>query len=131
MRKSVKNVKNSLKFKALPKSGAISVKIGAKKYTVPIGARILSDGLYVFLSFPACSELFEIHHRDLRPMPPEADATDAYAALNPNKLRNRRKATQVSFPKELADALSALPSGYKVGYGADGAPRLVRKRRRE
>jgi hypothetical protein len=130
MRKSVKNVKNSLKFKARPKSGAISVKVGAKKYTVPISARILSNENFIFLSFPACSALFEIHHRELKPLPPEADATEAYAQLNPFKKRNRVKVPQVSIPKELVDALRALPADYKVGYGTDGAPRLVRKRRR-
>ena len=130
MRKSVKNVKNSLKFKARPKSGAISVKVGAKKYTVPISARILSNERYMFLSFPACSALLEICTRELKLMAPEADATEAYEDLNPHKRRNRAKAPQVSISKELVDALRAVPTGYKVGYSPDGAPRLVRKRQR-
>ena len=130
MRKSVKNVKNSLKFKARPKTGALSVKIGAKKYTLPLGARILSNEHFIFLSFPACSALFEVHQRELKAMPLEADATEAYAALNPNKRRNSASVPAVAISKELVDALRAIPAGYKVGYNAEGAPRLVRKRRR-
>ena len=130
MPKTVKSVKNSLKFKARPRSGAISVKVGSKKYSVPVSARILSDDKWIFLSFPACSALYEIQGRDLRAMAPEADAAEAYAALNPAKRRERKRTPSVSFPKELAAALRALPTGYKVGYQQDGTPRLVRRRQR-
>jgi hypothetical protein len=130
MKKNVRSVKNSLKFKAQPRSGALSVRIGVKKFTVPLDVRILTDGKYIFLSFPACSELFEIHNKELHAMPPDADATDAYAALNPVKKRGRKKSPAVSLPAELSDILKNLPTGYKIGYDADGAPRLVKKRNR-
>jgi len=43
--KTVQNVKNSLKFKAAEKDGVLSIKIGVKKYTVPIKARMIAgDG---------------------------------------------------------------------------------------
>ena len=128
--KNVKSVKNSLKFKAQPKSGALSVRIGVKKYTVPVDARILSDGNYIFLSFPACSELFEIKSKELIAMAPDADATEAYATLNPGRKRGRKRGPALVLPQQLADALKAIPSGYKLGYDADGTPRLVRKRQR-
>lgn len=130
MKKNVKSVKNSLKFKAQPRSGALSVRIGVKKYTVPVDARILSDGEYLFLSFPAVSELFHIEGKELSAMPGDADATDAYAALNPGRKRGRRRASSVEMPSDLEVALKAIPSGYKIGYDADGRPRLVRKRNR-
>lgn len=130
MRKTVKNVKNSLKFKAQPKPGLISVKVGTKKYVVPVDARILSDDKYIFLSFPACSELFETHGKELRALPPEMDASDAYAALNPSKRRGRRKASPAPLPAEVAAALKSIPPGFKIGYDPDGTPRLVRRRNR-
>ncbi len=128
MRKTVKSVKNSLKFKAHPRAGVISVRIGVKKFTVPVDARILSDSEYVFLSFPACSGVFEIDNKELRAMPPDADATQAYQVLNPAKRKGRKKSLPVELPPEVADALRTIPLGYKIGYEADGTPRLVRKR---
>lgn len=129
-KKSVQSVKNSLKFKAQPRAGVLSVKVGVKKYSVPVDARILSDTDYIFLSFPACSELFRIHDRELEAMKPEEDATEAYNALNPGRRRGRKRAPMPSLPNELAEALKGIPAGFKIGYDASGVPRLVRKRNR-
>jgi hypothetical protein len=131
MQKSVQNVKNSLKFKASPKSGILSVKVGVKKFAIPVEARMLSNGEYLFLSFSASSELYTIQGKDLQAMPSESDATEAFTALNPGKRRGRRKRESVQMPPELEMALKALPAGYKLGYGTDGAPKLVRARTRK
>ncbi len=130
MKKTVQSVKNSLKFKAQPRAGILSVKIGVKKYSVPIEARMLSNGHYVFLSFPASSELYRVENKEMQSMKSDDDATDAFVALNPSKRRGRRKGPSISMPSELAEALKNLPSGYKLGYGADGSPKLVRTRKR-
>ena len=87
MSKTVQNVKNSLKFKAQVKVKAISVRIGVRKYVVPIEARMLSGTEYLFLSFPACSELFRVRGKELAAMGAAEDAANAYAALNPQKRR--------------------------------------------
>ena len=131
MQKSVQNVKNSLKFKAAPKSGILSVKVGVKKFSIPVEARMLSNGDYLFLSFSASSELYTISGKDLKPMASESDATEAFQALNPGKRRGRRRREQVQMPPELEQALRSLPSGYKLGYSADGSPKLVRARTRK
>src|SRR5688572_8963357 len=130
MAKTVQSVKNSLKFKAQPKPGILSVRVGVKKYAVPVDARIISSGEYIFLSFPASSELYQVKNKELSAMSSEADAAEAYQALNPGKKRTRRRREQVSLPPEIAEALKNIPAGYKLGYGADGVPRLVRKRKR-
>lgn len=131
MQKSVQNVKNSLKFKASPKSGILSVKVGVKKYPVPVEARMLSSGNYLFLSFAASSELYTINGKELKAMPSNSDATDAYVALNPGKRRGKRRHEPVQLPPEMEAALKALPAGYKLGYGPDGSPKLVRSRTRK
>ncbi len=128
--KNVRNVKNSLKFKAQVKPGALSVKIGVKKYNVPVDARILSSGEYLFLSFPACSELFEIKNKQLEAMPGEADAADAFIALNPTRKRGRKRSSKAELPDDLANALRNIPEGYKLGYDAGRNFRLVKKRTR-
>jgi hypothetical protein len=131
MQKSVQNVKNSLKFKAAPKAGILSVKVGVKKFSLPVEARMLSNGDYLFLSFSASSELYTVSGKDLKAMSSDADATAAFQALNPGKRRGRRRREQVQLPTELENALKALPSGYKLGYSTDGTPKLVRTRTRK
>lgn len=129
MSKTVQTVKNSLKFKATPKSGVLSVRVGVKKYNIPVDARLLSSGEYMFLSFPASSELYQVQGKQLSPMDSKADATEAYAALNPGKKRQRRRSA-AAMPAELEAALKNIPAGYRLGYGPDGTPRLVKKRKR-
>jgi len=128
--KTVQNVKNSLKFKAQEKEGVLSIKVGVRKYSVPVKARMLSGQDYLFLSFPASSELYRVSAKELTPLDKDADSSDAYEALNPGKRRGRRRAGSVEMPTELAEALKNLPAGFKLGYSADGAPKLVRTRRR-
>jgi hypothetical protein len=128
--KSVKNVKNSLKFKAQPKGNSITVRVGVKKYNVPVDARIISNNGYMFLSFPAVSELFRIEDKQLKPMANEEDATEAYSALNPGRKRNRRRSSGVELPAELEQMLKNLPPNFRIGYDAEGMPRLVKKRTR-
>jgi hypothetical protein len=130
MAKNVQSVKNSLKFKAQEKTGVLSVKVGVKKYSVPVRARMLSGGEYLFLSFPASSELYKVAGKELQPMDREADAGDAFTALNPGKRRGRRRSAAAAMPPELEAALKALPAGYKLGYTLDGTPKLVKTRKR-
>lgn len=131
MNKTVQNVKNSLKFKASPKGGVLSVKVGAKKYVVPVQARLLSDGNYLFLSFPAVSELYKIDMKKLNAMEAHEDATQAHTSLTPaaSKRRGRRRA-HIEVPSDLAAALRSVPAGYKLGFNPDGSPKMVKTRKR-
>lgn len=130
MGKTVQNVKNSLKFKANVKEGILTVRVGVKKYVLPVAARILSNGEYMFLSFSATSELYKVSGKGLVAMNPKDDATAAYAALTPSRKRGRRKASAVEMPTALESALKSIPSGYKLAFDASGAPRLVKTRKR-
>lgn len=128
--RSVQSVKNSLKFKAHPKSGILSVKVGVKKYQIPVEARMISGEGYMFLSFPACSELFKIENKTLKAMASNEDASAAFEKLNPSRRRGRRRSTNVEMPTALVEALKNLPSGFKLGYSNDGSPKLVKSRKR-
>ena len=128
--KTVQNVKNSLKFKAQEKEGVLSVRVGVKKFNVPIKARMISGDNYLFLSFPASSEMYRIQDNELNALDREADASEAYEALNPGKRRGRRRSSAAELPDTLAEALKALPAGFKLGYTADGSPKLIRTRQR-
>lgn len=129
--KTVQNVKNSLKFKAQEKEGVLSVRVGVKKFNVPIKARMISGDNYLFLSFPASSELYKVADNELSALDREADASEAFDALNPGKRRGgRRRSAGAELPDTLAEALKSLPAGYKLGYGTDGSPKLIRTRQR-
>lgn len=84
----------------------------------------------MFLSFPASSELFKIDNKNLKPMGVNEDATQAFEKLNPSRRRGRRRASSVEMPSALVEALKGLPSGFKLGYNADGSPKLVKSRKR-
>jgi len=129
MARSVRNVKNSLKFKANVGDGILSVRVGVKKYVVPVKARILSDTEYIFLSFRAVSELYRIrNNKQLISMSSDEDATDAFVSLNPPRRRGRRRSGTPGVPTGVMEALRNLPSGYKLGFDREGKPRLVKKR---
>lgn len=128
--RSVQSVKNSLKFKAHPKAGILSVKVGVKKYQIPVEARMISGEGYMFLSFPACSELFKIENKTLKAMASNEDASAAFEKLNPSRRRGRRRSINVEMPTALVEALKNLPSGFKLGYSNDGSPKLVKSRKR-
>lgn len=127
--KNIKSVKNSLKFKAEPKSGLLTVRIGVKKLVLPVEARMLSGNGFLFLSFGSSSEIYKVDGKGLSALSPEADGADALAALNPTRKRRRRgsRKTSVEMPEDLAKLLAKIPAGHKVVPGADGY-RLVKTR---
>ncbi len=130
--KTVQNVKNSLKFKINPKVGALTVRVGVKKFVLPLEARVMSGGDYLFLSFPSCSEIFEIRDgKKLEMMAGDADGGAVDEALTVKKAgRANRKKGAVEMPEALAAALRAVPAGHKLVLGADGSYRLTKTRNR-
>lgn len=131
MSKTVQSVKNSLKFKVSPKSGALYVKIGATKCELPVQVRVHSAGGFVFLSYTASSDLYKMEGKNLVALGESEDATAAFEALNAVAGKKRgRKRTRPELPTELAELLKSLPSGTKIGYSADGTPKLIKTRPR-
>jgi hypothetical protein len=128
--RTVQYVKNSLKFKANEGEDVVSIQLGRKKYVVPVKVRFLSTDGYLFLSFPASANLFQVAEDGLVPVTTDEAAQEAFEKLRSRKARGKKAVEQVSMPSELASALAAIPSGFKLGYGADGTPRLVKTRTR-
>lgn len=128
---TVQSVKNSLKFKTSPKAGLLTVRVGTKKLVIPVSARMASGGDFVFLSFGASSEIYEIKENKLTAMASSADGSEVGDALKPAaKKGGRRKRAGVEMPAALADALKKLPAGTKLVAGPDGGYRLAKKRKR-
>ena len=133
MSKNVQKVKNSLKFKADEKEGLLTIRFGVKKFVVPHKVRMLSDGKYLFLSFTASSELYQVVGKDLKAMEKTTDATDAFNALNPGRKgkRGRKPRAAAQLAPELEEALKNIPAGFRLGYAADGSIKLVKTRTRK
>ncbi|HMS54820.1 MAG TPA: hypothetical protein PKA27_05425 [Fimbriimonadaceae bacterium] len=134
VKKTAKEVKNSLKFKVAPKKGLLTVRVGVKKYTLPVEARLIAGEGHLFLSFSASSELYEIVDGKLSAMEGGADASKAFATLNPPKGRSasRRRRSAPEMPNELAEALNKIPAGHKLVLDAKtGQWRLAKKRNRK
>ena len=133
MSKNVQKVKNSLKFKADEKEGLLTIRFGVKKFVVPHKVRMLSDGKYMFLSFTASSELYQVVGKDLKAMEKTTDATDAFNALNPGRKgkRGRKPRAAAQLAPELEEALKNIPAGFRLGYAADGSIKLVKTRTRK
>lgn len=133
--KTVKNVKNSLKFKATPKTGLLTVRVGVKKYVLPVEARMIQGGEYMFLSFSASSEIYHISGGKLNAMESgagaEAAATALATATKKSKRAKRGSRVAAEVPAELEAALKSIPAGHKLAFGADGKPRIVKTRERK
>jgi len=129
--RTVQYVKNSLKFKANEGEDVVSIQLGRKKFVVPVKVRFLSSEGYLFLSFPASANLFQVTEDGLAPVTTDEAAQEAFEKLRSRKSRGSTKAAEtVVMPSELATALAAIPPGFKLGYGPDGTPRLVKTRTR-
>lgn len=126
-----KSAKNSLKFKAGVKTNLVSVKVGAKKFVVPVQARLLSNDEFAFVSFSAVSELYKIDGKTLVPVTSNADATEAHKQLDrPSHKKKGKGRRTTEMPTEVSELLKKIPHGTKLVAGPDGSYRLVRTRRR-
>jgi hypothetical protein len=132
MSKTVQKVKNSLKFKASEKDGLLTVRYGVKKFTLPVKARMMCDGKFMFLSFGSSSELYRVGEEGLTAMDRNEDASAAYEALNTTKRRGRpKKVAEASITPELEKALKGIPAGHRLVYNPDGTIKLVKTRTRK
>lgn len=127
---TVQSVKNSLKYAAAEKDRVLTVRLGVKKLVLPVKARVIAQGDYLFLSFPASTEIYKISGKEMAPVTDE-NAAEAREALKTQKKRGARRGKKsVEMTDEMQKLLAAIPAGYRLGYDKDGAPKLVRTRTR-
>lgn len=129
MAKSLDQVKASLKLKTSAKEGALSLRIGKKKVVLPFEVRMLESDNYVFVHIPPAAEIMKVGDSSFVVV---TDAGEAVTAANEFKKSRRRKRgankSAAEMPDELKAALDKVPAGFKLVYGADGAPRLAKTR---
>jgi len=131
MAKSMNKIKAGLKLKTASRDGALSLKLGIKKHTLPYEVRLLQSENYVFVHVPPAAEVMKITKEGLVVV---TDPTEAEAAVNEFKKSRRRKRgankTSAEVPDELKAALAKIPAGHKLVIGPDGQPRLAKTRKR-
>lgn len=131
MAKSVEKVKSSLKLRTQAKSGALSLRVGVKKYVLPFEVRLIQSNDYIFVHIPPCAEIMKVSKTGLEVVNDLAVAEEAVKSFRKGRKRGTgRTSRSVELPAEVAAALSKIPAGYKLAYGADGSPRIVKTRRR-
>ena len=131
MAKTLQKVKSSLKLRTQEKSGALTLRLGVKKYVLPFEVRLLTSNDFVFVHVPPSAEIMKVVNGNLEVVTDVDTAEQAAKSFRRSRKRTTAKASKsVEMPVELASALNKVPAGYKLAYGADGQPRLVKTRRR-
>lgn len=131
MSKSQDKVITGLKLRAQPKDGVLSLRVGVRKYTLPFQAKLLVSEDYLFVHLPSEADIFKIEDKEIVLVDSLEEAQKASASFRKTRKQSTPKArSEVSLPGDLLSALAKVPEGYKIGYGPDGNPKLVRKRKR-
>ncbi len=131
MAKTVEKTKASLKLRAQARNGALTLRLGVKKYVLPFEVRLLTSNEYVFVHVPPSAEIMKLTQDGLEVVTDARAAEEAAKSFRRSRKRSSGKsAAPVEMPTEVAAALSKIPPGYKIGYGLDGSIRLVKTRRR-
>jgi len=128
--KSAQDIAKGLKLKAEPRSEALTLRIGTKKLALPFEVRTLASNDYVFVHIPPSAGIMKITADGLVPVEKPDEAAAAAQSFRQRRKRTTRTVAKATLPDELASALKKLPSGYKLSYGTDGKPKLVRTRQR-
>lgn len=134
MAKSLEQTKSALKLRTTPRDGALTLRLGVRKYVLPFEVRLLQSEEFVFVHIPPSAEILQVVDGELKIV--EDLATAEKAAGTFRKTRKKaspgagKAAKNSDVPSDVMEALSKIPSGYKVGYDAEGKPKLIRTRKR-
>lgn len=131
MARSVDKIKFGLKLRTEKKESSLTFRIGVKKYVLPFEARIVKSDDYLFLHVPPAAEIMKITKSGLVVVTKSAEAEEAVKSFRKSRKKIKRPRKQVKVPSAVQDALKKIPSGYKLGYDADGNLKLVKKRTRK
>ena len=112
----------------------MSLRLGAKKYTLPFEVRLVQGENFVFVHVPPAAEIMKITPDGLSVVENDNEATQANEEFKKSRRKKRsggggRASAEV--PEELRAALAKIPSGYRLVTDASGQARLVKTRKRK
>ena len=126
MARSIEKIKFGLKLRTQPKEGALTLRVGTKKYTLPFEARLIQSDEYLFVHIPPAAEIMRVAGGKLEAVTKADEAEKAVQSFR--KARKVRRAKKVEVPDAVKEALRKIPAGFKLGYDADGNMKLVKTR---
>lgn len=132
MPKSLEKIKAGLKLRTQPVEG-LSLRIGTRKFELPFEVRSLRSDDYIFVHIPPSAEILKFDGKEVRIVTDEAEAEAAASGFRKRRKRSRSAKAPADIPADIKDLLQKIPAGYKIAYGADGSPKIIkaRKRRKE
>ncbi len=131
MARSLEKLKSGLKLRTSSKEGALSLKLGVRKAQLPFETRLVQSDEYIFVHVPPSAEIFKIDGKRLIQVTTSEEAEKAIVSFRKAKKRGGRGSKKdVEMPNDLEQALAKIPDGFKLGYDANGTPRLVKTRQR-
>ncbi|MDI9639678.1 hypothetical protein QM565_28640 [Geitlerinema splendidum] len=130
MARSVDKIKFGLKLRTESKEGALTLRLGTKKYVLPFEARLITSDDYIFVHVPPAAEIMKLDGKALKVVTSGEEAEKAVVSFRKARKSKRRSKKAVELPQEVASALQKIPAGYRLAFDADGSPRLVKMRKR-
>lgn len=131
MAKSVEKVKSSLKLRTQEREGALTLRLGVKKYVLPFEVRMLNSAEFIFVHIPPSAEIMRLTPGGLEVVSDITTAEEAAKSFRKGRKRNSAKSSKtVELPADVAAALNKIPPGFKIGYGPDGGLKLIKTRKR-
>ncbi|MCB0827002.1 MAG: hypothetical protein KDC26_12505 [Armatimonadetes bacterium] len=130
MPKGIEKTKAALKLRTSPREGALTLRMGVKKHVLPFEVRMIESDDFVFVHIPPAAEIFKKDGKEIVLVTSDKDAEAAAKTLRRSRRRGRKSSKAVEMPDDVAAALAKIPAGFKLGYDADGTPRLVKTRKR-
>lgn len=130
MARSLEKIKSGLKLRTNAKEGALSLKLGVRKAQLPFETRLVQSDEYIFVHVPPSAEIFKIDGKRLIQVETVEEAEKAMTSFKKSRKKGGRSKKNVVMPSDLEQALAKIPDGFRLGYDANGEPRLVRTRQR-
>ena len=130
MPKTLEKIKSGLKLRTQAADGALSLRLGTRKYELPFEARLIKSDEYIFVHIPPGAEILKFEGKEVRIVTDAAEADKAAAGFRKRRKRSKSAKAPTEIPPEIKDLLLKIPAGYKIAYGADGTPKVIKARKR-
>ncbi|MES1227462.1 MAG: hypothetical protein ABUL72_02260, partial [Armatimonadota bacterium] len=126
----LEKVKSGLKLRTQLAEGALSLRVGTRKYELPFEARLIKSDDYIFIHIPPSAEILKFEGKEVRVVTDATEAEKAASGFRKRRKRSKTAKAPAEIPTEIKDLLEKIPSGYKIAYGADGSPKVIKARKR-
>ena len=130
MPKTLEKTKSGLKLRTQMTEGALSLRVGTRKYELPFEARLIKSDEYIFIHIPPSAEILKCVGKEVRIVTDAAEAEKAASGFRKRRKRGKTAKAPAEIPAEIKDLLQKIPAGYKIAYSSDGTAKVIKTRKR-